>query len=439
MLLVYASSAWAQSLNDELGGLLLSHPQIESRQQSAAAAKEGVAVARAGYLPTVRLLGDSGPEWVSSVDRTTNQGNAFFRGRETLGVTATQHLFDGMATDASVEAAKASRRIAGADLRTIRQNALLEGASAYLLVLRSLELIQFATDSERMVREQLNLEDERVQKGGGISSDVLAAKQRLQTAKEARVHFQGDLQAATAKYLQVFGHPPETAKMSEPPVPASLVPDTVESAVAVSVEENPTVETANHAIDLAQERRNAADAGYFPNLDLVSRWDYSDGQAGIDGMRRDWSVLVTASWEVFSGFKTQSAVAQAAHEHGASQDNLRYAIRKAEEQVRTSWYKMLNARERVDLLDNAAALAEEVWAATKRRREAGKATVREVLDEETRINDARIGYTAAYFDWVTATYELLAAMGRLEVDTLTVAQPASSAPSGGSAHNKATN
>ena len=410
---------------------MLSHPQIESRQKSVAAAKEAISVARSGYLPSVRLLGDGGPEWVNNQALTPNEGNNSIRRHETMGTSATQHLFDGMATDSAVEGAKASHRVAGADLRTARQNALLEGATAYLLVLRSLELIQFASDSERMVREQLNLEDERVQKGGGISSDVLAAKQRLQTAKEARVHFQGDLQAATAKYLQVFGHPPDTSKMTEPPVPASLVPDTVEAAVEVSADENPTVETANRAIDLAEQRRNIAEAGYYPNIDLVSRWDYGHGQAGIDGLRRDWSVLVTASWEVFSGFKTQSAVAQAAHEHGASQDNLRYALRKAEESVRTAWYKMQNARERVDLLDNAAALAEEVFVAAKRRREAGKATIREVLDEETRINDARIGYTAAYFDWVTATYELLAAMGRLELDSLAGAQPAAATPAPG--------
>ena len=426
-----ASPVGAQSLNDELNGLVQTHPQIQAKQQSVSAAEQAIGVARSGYLPTLKIIGDSGPEWVSSSITSSSQGKNFFRGRESGGLVLSQHLFDGMATDSAVEAAKAGRRIADSDLRTARQGALLEGATAYLQVLRSLELIQFASDSERMVREQLNLEDERVQKGGGISSDVLAAKQRLQTAKEARVHFQGDLQAATAKYLQVFGHPPETARMAEPPVPASLVPDSIEAAVATAEQDNPSVETANRAIDLAEQRRNTAESGYYPNLDLVSRWDTSDGDGGVDGLHRDWSVLVTASWEVFSGFKTKRAVAQAAYEHGASQDSLRYAQRKAEESVRTAWYKMTNARERVDLLDNAAALAEEVFAAAKRRREAGKATVREVLDEETRINDARIGYTAAYFDWVTATYELLAAMGRLEVDTLAQATPASAGPAGG--------
>jgi len=418
-----ASSAWAQSLNDELKDLVQTHPQIQAKQQSAAAAKEGVGVARAGYLPTIKITGDGGPEWVDSADRRESQGNAFFRGRDTLGVVITQRIFDGMATDAAVESAKANRRISDADLRSARQAALLEGATAYLQVLRSLRLIDFASDSEHKVREQLNLEDERVEKGGGIASDVLSAKQRLQTAKEARVRYQGELQAATAKYVQVFGHAPDTARMNEPPVPGAMVPNSVEAAVKTAEDENPLVETANHAIDLAKEKRNTAEAGYYPNLDLVSRWDYEDGKAGSNGMRRDWSVLLTASWEVFSGFKTNRMVAQAAYEHGASKDSLLYAMRKTDEQVRTSWYKMLNARERVDLLDNAASLAEEVWRAAGKRREAGKATVREVLDEETRINDARIGYTAAYFDWVTATYELLAAMGRLEVENLVGSSP----------------
>ncbi|HLO78276.1 MAG TPA: TolC family outer membrane protein [Magnetospirillum sp.] len=409
-------SAGAQTLVEELQGLVDTHPQIQAKQKGVSSADEGIRAARAGYLPTVRLQGDTGPEYIDSPTRRSVEGDRFYKGRETAGLVVTQRLFDGFATDSQVEAAKVSREISTADLRATRQNALLEGTLSYIDVLRQVRLIQLARDNERKIQEQLNLEDERVQKGSGIASDVLAAKQRLQVAKERRVNFEGNFEAAVAKYTQVFGSAPDVAHLSDPPVPQALIPPQLEEAVRSAQNDNPTLQTAAKTIELTSERQRVAEAGYYPNVDLVGRADYENDKNALLGVRRDWSLLVTATWELFSGFKTEAQIAQASFEHAASKDNQLYASRKVTETVKITWHKLKTARERMALLENASVLAEEVWAAQKKRREAGKATVQDVLDEETRINDARINYTSAYYDMIQHSYELLAAMGKLEVD-----------------------
>ncbi|MCR6630742.1 MAG: TolC family protein [Magnetospirillum sp.] len=205
----WSGPAAAQGLVEELRGLVESHPQIQAKQKGVASADEGIRVARSGYLPVVRVTGDTGPEYVDSPDRRDTEGRRFYKGREGAGLVVTQRLFDGYGTDSQVDAAKVSREISSSDLRATRQNALLEGALAYIDVLRQVRLIQLARDNERKIQEQLNLEDERVQKGSGMASDVLAAKQRLQVAKERRVNFEGNFEAAVAKYSQVFDHPPK--------------------------------------------------------------------------------------------------------------------------------------------------------------------------------------------------------------------------------------
>ena len=281
-----------------------------------------------------------------------------------------------------------------------------------------------AHESERKVQEQLQLEDERVEKGAGLASDVLAAKQRLQTAKEARVRYEGEFQAAVAKYTQVFGHAPDLAALAEPPLPEALLPKTIDEALAVADKENPSIETARDNVELTGQKRRGAEAGWYPTLDLVGHAAYNDGNDAVTGLKRDMSVLVAANWEIFSGFKTQSLVKQAAHEHGASLDNHVYAGRKVFELTRTSWYKLSTARERMGLLNNAANLAEALWKAMRERHEAGKATITEVLDSEIKINDARINYLGAYYDMVAASYELLGAMGRMEAEAASGTPPA---------------
>jgi outer membrane protein, adhesin transport system len=419
-----SSPAEAQALIEDLRSLAETHPAIQMKGKAARAAEEGVRAARAGYLPTVALSGDSGAEYVDNPTRRTSNNEPYYRGRETSGLVLTQKIFDGWATDAAVGAAAGSRAIAETDLRLARQSAFYEGTMAYLNVLRFSKLIQLAGENERNVQAQLNLEDERVQKGAGITSDVLAAKQRLQIAKEKRVGFEGSFQEAVAMYTQVFGRPPEPDKLSDPPTLDPVLPKTLDEAVKAAEQESPMVERAGLAVEVSGEQRRTAQAGYYPTLDLVGRANYENDKNALIGVRRDFSLLLTANWELFSGFKTDAQVAQAAHTMAATKDDQVYQGRKVEENVRKSWHRLKVARERTELLENAANLAEAVWQARRKEREAGKATVQEVLDEETRVNDARIAYTLAYYDGIFYGYELANHIGRLEVETLSPLPPA---------------
>lgn len=425
------ASGRAQSLVEDLQSLADSHPDIMAKQKALLAAEQSIRAARSGYLPTASLTADTGTERVNNPTRRAVQGEGSTLHRDTSGLTVTQKLFDGYYTDSTVESARISHDIAEAALRATRQVRLRDGALAYTDVLRFGRLIELSRENERKVQEQMNLEDERVQKGAGISSDVLAAKQRLQVAKERRVAFEGSFHEAVATYTLAFGRAPNVAALQDPPLPVSVLPATLEDALATAERENPVLEQAARKTALASEGRRTAESGYYPTLDLVGRGNYEDNKDATIGTRRDWSVLLQANWELFSGFKTDAQVAKASHDYAASRDDQLYSGRQIAESVRKAWYKLQVARERSSLLQNAAVLAEEVWEARKKQREAGKATVQEVLDEETRINDARINYTEAHFDMVQAAYELLTAMGRFELDTVTgpaIPAPTAAAP-----------
>jgi adhesin transport system outer membrane protein len=428
----------AASLNDELQGLIASHPQIQAKAKAVQSSEEAIRGARGDYLPTAKLSGDQGHEYIDSPDRRLTQGKPFFDKRHTSSLTVTQKLFDGFKTSSNVDAARTSHAISSSDLRSTRQTTILEGAIAYLEILRQTKLVALSRENERRITEQRNLEDERVQKGSGISSDVLAAKQRLQIAKERRVNYEGAFQAAVARFIQVFGHAPDVASLTDPPMPADLVPETMEDSLDVAERENPSLYSSTRTIDLTDDKRRVAEAGYWPTLDLVGKADYENGKNAAIGPRRDWSLLLVANWELFSGFKTDAAVAQASWDHAASRDNRNYTSRKVSEAVRIAWHKLQTSRQRLELLENAAILAEEVWEAAKIKQEKGKATVQEVLDEETRINEARIAYTGAYYDMYQATYELLSGMGRLEAESLSRAAPAPNPPPTGTHGSRMT-
>lgn len=414
------ASANADSLTDELNNILASHPQIQAARKGIASAEEGVKGALAGYLPKVSLTGDYGVDYVDTPSRrTTNPGKPYQDTRETTGVTVTQKLFDGFATPSRVESARLGKSNQEHMLRTVRQAVMYEGTAAYLEVLRQASLVELSRINEKNIQNQLNLEDERVRRGSGITVDVLQAKSRLQIAKERRVSYEGSLQDAVSRFTQVYNHAPDIGGMVEPPPPVSMLPSSVEEAIEIALKENPALASGDTAAKAAQEKRNAARAEYFPRVDLVGKANYENDKNAVPGARKDWSVLVQANWDLFSGFSTRAAVAAAAFEHAAARDTLTHTGRKIAEQIKISWQALMTARARLELLENAVNIATEVFTSRKKLREAGKETVINVLDAENEIHNARIQYVVASYDARLAIYQLVLGMGRLEIDNLT--------------------
>lgn len=414
---VVAFGAQAEPLSQALQGLVESNPQILAGKNTVAAADEQVRQAFSGYLPSVDIRGDSGYESVDNPYRRENFNDDYGRGRESAGIVATQLLYDGGLTDANYETAKLERKAAGHEFTGTTQDVLFEGITAYLSVLRQRELLRLSEQNEGNIKRQLNLENERVRRGSGISVDVLQAKSRLQLSKERRVAVEGALRNALARYEQVFGTIPDTGTMRVPEAPLSAIPDSLEKAVTKALENNPSIHAADAQTRIAGEQRQAVAADYLPTVNLEASANYENDVDTVVGIRRDYSVLVKANWNLFNGFATKAGVAKAAFDYAASQNTAQHARRKTEEQTKLAWDALETARQRVSLLQNAVNIASEVYEARQKLREAGKETAINVLDAENEVFNARINLTAATFDAKVAAYQLLVAMGSLDTPT----------------------
>ncbi len=413
--------AGAQSLQDEVVQLLTSHPQIRVARQNLASSEEGVKAAFAEYLPSVAASSDFGYERIDSPGRTTatpDQGPFTTGQARQTSVTVTQTVFNGYLNDANNDNANLAQQSAEISLEEAIQGVLFEGVSIYLEVLRNLRLIQLAGENEATIQRQFELEDERVRRGAGITLDVLESKKRLQVARERRVAFDGALRDSMSRFDQVFGHEAIIDDMIMPTPPLGLMPDSVDSAVAAALDRHPAIRNSETRIDIAQEQRTIAKAAFYPTIDLVAEWSYEDDLAAVRGSRRDYTAKVKANWDLFKGFATRAGVARASHDYLSSIDSSNFVKRKIGEESRLAWSGLDTARQRVTLLQNAVNIAAEVFTGRRKLREAGKETVINVLDAESQMFDARIQLIAAQHDARIAVYRLLAAMGQLNVDTI---------------------
>lgn len=419
--------AQSATLEAELAGLILDHPQIRAAAKTLEAQRKGIGIAKAGFLPSISTTLETGHEVVNS-PATRNQvdgegGKPSSRTSYSQNITVTQNLFNGFQTTSETRTARLNKEIARIEVENTRQSTAFEGVTGYVNVLRQKRLIELARENEATIQRQLNLEDERVQRGSGVAVDVLQAKSRLQIAKERRVTFEGAMIDAISRYAALFDHPPNVDAMLDPVPPIDLIPSTLDHAIEIGLNENPLLESAGTTVEIARERQKSINSQYYPSLDVEGQANYEKHADTTIGTRRDYSVTMRASWDLFSGLSTPASLTQAKFQYRASQDEQDRIRRRVIEQVRLSWQALITAKKRLDLLENAVNIASEVFVSRKRLREAGKENVINVLDAENEVNSAQINFTSASYDERIAVYQLLLAIGRLTPAYLRLTPP----------------
>lgn len=411
----------AQELEAELATLLAEHPNILAAEKRYLSATYGIDVAEAGFLPRVNLSTSGGPQVISTpTTRASDGDDAFSRTSNVATVVVSQNLFDGDFTESNTQAARLTAEAAATALMQVTQTTLFDGIRVYTDVVRQKRLVDLGQENVENIQQQLNLEDERVQRGSGIAVDVLEAKSRLQIAKERLVGFEGALRNAAATYKQVFGHAPDIENMVDPWPPVELIPASLDEAISTALLKNPMLIDSATAVELARERRDGAAAGYLPSIDLEGTANYERNNEGTTGIRRDYSVILRASWDIFSGLATPAQVNQAAYEYRASRDTYDFTRRRTMEQVRVSWESLITARDRSRLLENAVNIAAEVYASRLKLRAAGQETIINVLDAENQVTSAQINFTSTAYDVRLASYQMLLTMGMLTPENLNI-------------------
>ena len=414
--------AFAQTLAEELAWLLREHPQIRAAIKGAESTRLEIEKSKAGYYPTVTVTADYGAEVIDNPAeralRADKGGKPSSRTPSTAHMTVTQKLYDANITDSLVKTARLNTAVSEFTVQITSQNLLFEGTTAYLDVLRQMRLISLSLVNERNILRQFSLEDERVQRGSGIAVDVLQSKSRLQLAKERRVSFEGALEDAISRYAQTFNHAPDIDAMVDPVLPVELIPSKLDSAINIAIEESPALVNSAATIEVARERRRTVKSEYFPTFDLIGSWNYEKHKGATIGTRRDYSLLLSGSWDLFTGFSTQASMDQAAFDYSASKDNHDFVFRKVVEQLKLGLagadhgpQSPRASRERRQYRDGGLRVR-------KKLRAAGKETVITVLDSENEVNNARINFTSASYDEKIVIYQLLLAMGRLNATSL---------------------
>lgn len=411
-----AEKAKPVHLSERIAELTQTHKRIKSEAANVEKARQDLKVAAGDWYPNLDTTASYGYE-----DQQKGEGVAdtTLQPRR-LDLTVTQKLWDFGQTGAAIRTAKYELERAEINETAVRQQVIGEGVRAYLNLLRAQRLLEFSRASVDNIKRQTELEDARVDRGSGFSTDVLQAKRQLAGASARRVRAEGALRTAVNRFLAVFGELPRDPKaMKRPNAPIDLLPATMQEAVDIAMKENPELLSAAMQ---AQIRRTGVDStrssSFFPEVNAIGEVSKQNDVSGTVGHKTESSVRVELTYDINLGLTAINSLKAAKQDHLSTELLYGDARDRIEERVRSAWDRLETARLNAQFLNNQANIASEFLELARRERALGNRSLIDVLTGETELINATSDALSAEIDASIAVYDLLTAMGRLEVETI---------------------
>jgi outer membrane protein len=416
-----AGAVRAETIGGALIKAYLTNPDINTQRAAVRVADEGVPKANAGYLPTIEATGNIG---IERAQTSVVGPNASVAGTAEVtvkprgyGVQATETVFNGNRTINSIRAAESQVLGAREQLRNTEQNTLLSGATAYMDVLLDTAILELDRNNVEVLKEQLRETRDRFTVGEVTRTDVAQAEASLAGAQATALTAEATLQAAIATYRQVIGDQPTSLAPVKPIV--RPLPKTLPEAISISQIEHPAIGASLHGVDAAQLQVKIAEGALYPTIGLSASVTNQYDASGIPGFHvLSGQIMGNLTIPIYQGGAEYASTRQAKESLSQQEiqtDSLRNQVRQA---VIAAWGRV-EAQVGVVRAARAAVSANEV-ALTGVREEAkvGQRTTLDVLNAQQALLQSRTTLVTAEHDQVVDSYQLLSAIGRLNIPTL---------------------
>ena len=408
-----APVANAEDMFQAMAAAYETNPDLASARADLRVQDERVANALSGYRPSVSGSASAGVSWVDQdgVDSNTEP--------VTIAVSVDQPLYTGGRVGASVSQAENNVLAARAALASTEQSVLQNVGSAYMDVLQLRAVLALNQNNEDVLRRQLEATLDRFEVGEITRTDVSQAETRLARAQADRIAAQGNVDAAVSVYERIVGETPGDLQ----PAPAFNVATSLEEALSLALQRNPTLLQAQSTLRAASAAVRGADAALRPSLNLTGSaqqaWDPS---SSVDD-QTSFSATLQLSVPLYQAGSASSTARQRRQSLEGARRDLESARRQVADQVIQAWIALTAARAEIVARQTQVDTAEVALEGVQQEATVGSRTVLDILDAEQEALNARVNLVSAERDSVVAELGLLSAVGELTAASLDLPVP----------------
>ncbi|HEY8567456.1 MAG TPA: TolC family outer membrane protein [Beijerinckiaceae bacterium] len=403
----------------------LSRPRINATADAGAAYSESSAPGLEGEAATAALRslnsannataaggaggvgGTGGRVGRSSVSRTLPRG---------FGVQVDQTLFNGFRTENSIRQAESQVLGARETLRNTEQDVLFQAAQFYMNVLRDTARLSLQRNNVEVLEEQLRQTRDRFNVGEVTRTDVAQAESRLALARSQVSVAESDLRTSIAQFRQIIGVEPRQLAPGRPV--DRLVPGSIDSAIAIAMDEHPNIKSAMHAVDAAELQVKVTEGELLPSVTLsgAASQRYDTGQQGAEAFSAQLVARLTVP--IYEGGEVYARARQAKEIAGQRRIDVETARDAVRATLIQSWGQLEAAKAQIIATQAQVQAAEIALNGVREEARVGQRTTLDVLNAQQELLNARVNLIIAQRDRVVFSYAVARSIGRLTTRVL---------------------
>lgn len=415
--LALASPAQADTLQEALSQAYRNNPTLLGARANQRAVDENVPIQESAGIPSINATATY-TEFIKNSPNSFTAPDRTFR----VGPSLTVPVYSGGAIRNAVKAAKERVDAGQADLRAVESAIFNQVVAAYMDVLRSEALVALSANQVEVLTVNVQATSDRFEIGDLTRTDVAQSQSRLALAQGNLRNAQAALINARETYIRLVGEAP-TDLQAPPPLPN--LPENVDNAVDVALENNPDLIAAKERADAAGFDSDAAGSGRLPNVALFANAAYTDyfntlagGAGGIAQEETTANAGVQVTIPIFQGGLPAARQRQAQARETAALEQVIATEREVIAQVRASWSSWQASLAVIESSRIAVEAAELSLEGVRAENSIGSRQILDVLNAEQELLNARVELVTARRNAYVAGFTLLAAMGRAEARDL---------------------
>ncbi len=418
--------AFADTIEWALVQAYQNNPSLNAQRASLRSTDENVPQALSGYRPKISATATAGYNYTQTLSRLTAQsvfpnattiqniGDDF--ASRSIGVTASQTLYNGNQTANKTRQAESGVMQARETLRVTEQQVLLDAATAYMDLLRDEATLALQRSNVEVLTEQLKQTRDRFNVGEVTRTDVAQAESRLAAGRSQLLAAQSQYVTSQAQYRRIIGVDP--GKLAPGTPVDRLSPPTLPGAIAQGQAQNPSVLAAMYGVDVADLAVKVSEGALYPNLGVQATVQKGWDPAATTPKETSASLLGTLTIPLYQGGAEYSAIRQSKETVGQQRLTLDVTRDQARETVVQYWGALDAAKAQIEATTAQVNAAEIALNGVREEARVGQRTTLDVLNAQQELVNARVALVQAQHDRVVASYTLLAAVGALSMQRL---------------------
>ena len=411
-----AHQSQALTLYEALNLAMESNPEIQESKSLLDSAKENVIQARGDFMPTVSATGSLGNQ-----KQDFDSGSSFVDTQSyarTLKVTVEQPLFTGGKLLYGLRDVHNQLRSVEGQHSLNVQNILLRVVTAYMDFLREKEVMLLQESQVELLKKTLKETQIRFENGDVTKTDIKQAEARLSREVANHVNALGVFKTSETALENLLGNLPE--ELFWPELVKGL-PATLEIAQSGVTHSHPKVVAALGGLASKKYQVNVAKAEHYPQITANASVSKNDNVSalgyGLDYNER--SLTLNLSIPLFNGGKILSGVRAAFAAKMQAENIYEQARRDVEQELGDSFYNYQAAVASLDAYVEAEKASAIAMQGVEREVQLGERQVLDGLNAHQELLEAQVNVARGKHNVIVSSYRLLAAMGRLNLETLT--------------------